>query len=127
MNESIVIATDNPEEASMMMQLLKLAGVQPVDQNMINQPQSQEPSAAEIPAEEKTEEEELLEAEEDDDSKVVKDRDPTAEQLEQLNKLEPLPPLLRDFDLDAHVGLIQKLLKMDPRLVERQSTLSGTY
>jgi hypothetical protein len=57
MNESIVIATDNPEEASMMMQLLKLAGVQPVDQNMINQPQSQEPSAAEIPAEEKTEEE----------------------------------------------------------------------
>jgi len=57
MNESIVIATDNPEEASMMMQLLKLAGVQPVDQNMINQPHSQEPSAAEIPAEEKTEEE----------------------------------------------------------------------
>ena len=38
MNESIVIATDNPEEASMMMQILKLAGVQPVSQNMINQP-----------------------------------------------------------------------------------------
>ena len=56
---------------------------------------------------------------------VVKDRDPTADQLEKLSKLEPLPPLLRDFDLDAHVGLIQKLLKVDPRLVERQSTLSG--
>jgi hypothetical protein len=35
-NESVVIATDNPEEASMMMQLLKLAGVKPVDQAMIN-------------------------------------------------------------------------------------------
>jgi len=38
MNESVVIATDNPEEAAMMMQLLKLAGVQPVSQDMINQP-----------------------------------------------------------------------------------------
>jgi hypothetical protein len=33
MNESVVIATDSPEEASMMMQLLKLAGVNPVTQN----------------------------------------------------------------------------------------------
>ena len=41
MNESIVIATDNPEEASMMMQLLKLAGVQPVAQDQ----------TAEVPAE----------------------------------------------------------------------------
>jgi hypothetical protein len=38
MNESVVIATDNPAEAAMMMQLLKLAGVQPVSQDMINQP-----------------------------------------------------------------------------------------
>jgi hypothetical protein len=38
MNESVVIATDNPAEAAMMMQLLKLAGVQPVGQDMINQP-----------------------------------------------------------------------------------------
>lgn len=38
MNESVVIATDSPEEAAMMMQLLKLAGVQPVNQDMINQP-----------------------------------------------------------------------------------------
>ena len=35
--ESIQISTDSPQEASMMMQLLKLAGVQPVDQAMINQ------------------------------------------------------------------------------------------
>jgi hypothetical protein len=32
-NESVVIATDTPEEASMMMQLLQLAGVNPVTQN----------------------------------------------------------------------------------------------
>ena len=44
MSESIMIATDSPEEASMMMQILKLAGVTPVSQNMINQP------AAEVPA-----------------------------------------------------------------------------
>jgi len=36
LNESVVIATDNPQEAAMMMQLLKLAGVRPVDQDMIN-------------------------------------------------------------------------------------------
>ena len=42
-----------------------------------------------------------------------------------MSKLEPLPPLLRDFDLDSHVGLIQKLLKEDPKLEERQSVLSG--
>ena len=41
-NESITIATDSPQEASMMMQILKLAGVQPVDQSMINQPTEQE-------------------------------------------------------------------------------------
>jgi hypothetical protein len=43
--ESIQISTDSPQEASMMMQLLKLAGVQPVDQAMINQ----EPEAGENP------------------------------------------------------------------------------
>ena len=77
-----------------------------------------------VNVEEVKEEDELLEDKEVS-TVVVKDRDPTADQLEKLSKLEPLPPLLRDFDLDAHVGLIQKLLKVDPRLVERQSTLSG--
>jgi hypothetical protein len=38
-NESVVIATDTPAEASMMMQLLQLAGVKPVDQSMLNQPE----------------------------------------------------------------------------------------
>ena len=35
--EAIQISTDSPQEASMMMQILKLAGVQQVDQDMINQ------------------------------------------------------------------------------------------
>ena len=47
MNESIMIATDSPEEASMMMQLLKLAGVQPVSQDMLNPQQHSEPQADE--------------------------------------------------------------------------------
>ena len=34
-NEAIQISTDSPQEASMMMQILKLAGVQPVDAAMI--------------------------------------------------------------------------------------------
>jgi len=36
-NEAIQISTDSPQEASMMMQILKLAGVQQVDPSMINQ------------------------------------------------------------------------------------------
>ena len=44
--EAIQISTDSPQEASMMMQILKLAGVQQVDPSMINQ----EPKAGEMPA-----------------------------------------------------------------------------
>lgn len=45
MNESVIIATDNPAEASMMMRLLQLAGVKTVDQDMINPQLGQEPEA----------------------------------------------------------------------------------
>ena len=41
--EAIQISTDSPQEASMMMQILKLAGVQPVDQAMISQEPEAEP------------------------------------------------------------------------------------
>tara|TARA_Y100001970_G_scaffold284938_1_gene403408 strand:+ start:4013 stop:5104 length:1092 start_codon:yes stop_codon:yes gene_type:complete len=42
-NEAIQISTDSPEEAGMMMQILKLAGVKPVDDAMINaQPEAGE-------------------------------------------------------------------------------------
>lgn len=46
---------------------------------------------------------------------------PSPESLVKLSKLEPLPPLLADFDLDAHVGLIQRLLEVNEQLVEQQS------
>lgn len=48
------------------------------------------------------------------------------ETSKKLEKLHPLPPLLRDFDLDSHVGLIRKLLQVDKKLVEMQSKYSGT-
>mmetsp|Transcript_23020 Transcript_23020/g.54349 ORF Transcript_23020/g.54349 Transcript_23020/m.54349 type:complete len:355 (-) Transcript_23020:166-1230(-) len=50
---------------------------------------------------------------------------PSDESREMLAKLEPLPPMLDNFDLDEHVGLIQKVLKEDPKLVEMQAYLSG--
>jgi len=43
--EAIQISTDTPQEASMMMQILKLAGVQQVDPAMINQEPEAEPHA----------------------------------------------------------------------------------
>lgn len=52
-------------------------------------------------------------------------RVPSEESREMLAKLEPLPSLLEDFDLDEHVGLIQKILKEDPKLVDMQAFLSG--
>jgi hypothetical protein len=70
-------------------------------------------------------EEDEEEEEEAETNTTLKDFKPTQESLEKLAKLEPLPPLLHDFDLDAHVGLIQKLLTEDPVLVKKQSTLSG--
>jgi hypothetical protein len=42
---------------------------------------------------------------------------PSEESKEKLSKLQPLPPLLEEFDLDSHVGLIQRLLKEDPEYV----------
>ena len=40
-------------------------------------------------------------------------------------KLDPLPPLLQDFDLDAPVGLIERLFKEDPNLVAQHADLAG--
>ena len=70
-----------------------------------------------MPALPKTSDEE----EEEEQEELV----PSPESLEKLSKLEPLPPLLAEFDLDSHVGLIQRLLKEDEKLVEQQSKLSG--
>jgi hypothetical protein len=73
-----------------------------------------------------TVDEEIEEEEEEEESKPRHHHmEPSEESREKLSKLEPLPPLLDNFDLDAHVGLIQKLLKEDPELVNMQATLSG--
>ena len=85
----------------------------------------------EMPALPVKEEDEEENTEDDDDGIHVKpkeskkNRKPSEESLQKLAKLEPLPPLLGDFDLDAHVGLIDMLLKVDPQLVKIQSNLSG--
>jgi hypothetical protein len=51
---------------------------------------------------------------------------PSKESLEKLAKLEPLPSLLQNFDFHAHVGLISRMLALDPNLVLMQSKESGT-
>jgi len=50
---------------------------------------------------------------------------PTEESLEMLAKLKPLPPLLENFDLEEHVGLIQNVMGEDPKLVAMQACFSG--
>jgi len=69
------------------------------------------------------------EDEDDENGNKTKDKDeeekPSEESLDKLATLEPLPKLLGEFDLDAHVGLIQRLLTEDPSLVKMQSKLSG--
>lgn len=48
-----------------------------------------------------------------------------AEAAARLEKVKPLPPLLDEFDLDAHVGLIERLFKADKDLVKIHSLLTG--
>lgn len=63
--------------------------------------------------------------EDDEDRKAAKDLSSAEASAEKLSKLQPLPALLAEFDLDTHVGLIQRLLKADPMLVEMHSRLSS--
>jgi hypothetical protein len=63
--------------------------------------------------------------EDDEDGKMAKDVEAAEASAEKLLKLQPLPALLASFDLDTHVGLIQRLLTVDPKLVDMQSRLSS--
>lgn len=56
---------------------------------------------------------------------VKRSEQPSPESIEKLEQLKPLPPLLHNFDFQAHVGLIERILAEDPNLVEMQSKLSG--
>ena len=79
-------------------------------------------------AEEENEGDEDDEDEEDNEAKKEDEEEkPSEESLDKLATLEPLPKLLGEFDLDAHVGLIQRLLSEDPDLVKMQSKLSGKH
>ncbi len=44
---------------------------------------------------------------------------------QKLEKMQPLPLLLEHFDIDTHVGLIERVLKEDENLVHMHSLLSG--
>eukprot|EP00581_Thalassiosira_minuscula_P010056 CAMPEP_0183710072 /NCGR_PEP_ID=MMETSP0737-20130205/5936_1 /TAXON_ID=385413 /ORGANISM="Thalassiosira miniscula, Strain CCMP1093" /LENGTH=391 /DNA_ID=CAMNT_0025938295 /DNA_START=63 /DNA_END=1238 /DNA_ORIENTATION=- len=63
--------------------------------------------------------------EDDEDRRAAKDLAAAEVSAEKLSKLQPLPTLLADFDLDTHVGLIQRLFEVDPKLVEMHSRLSS--
>lgn len=65
------------------------------------------------------------EEDEDSDRKAAKDLAAAEVSADKLAKLQPLPTLLAEFDLDTHVGLIQRLLKVDHNLVNMQSRLSS--
>ena len=65
------------------------------------------------------------EEEGDEDIKSARDVHEASKSAEKLAKLRPLPVLLSEFDLDTHVGLIQRLLELDSKLVEMHSRLSS--
>ena len=60
-----------------------------------------------------------------EETKASRHMAPSEESQEKLSKLKPLPPLLEDFDLDSHVGFIQRVMKEDENLVEMQAHFSG--
>lgn len=53
-------------------------------------------------------------------------KDDLEAEAKALQTLEDYPALLRKFDLDAHVGLVQRLFQEDANLVEMHSQFSGT-
>lgn len=66
-------------------------------------------------------------ADEDENSnrRAAEDLAAAEQSATKLSKLQSLPTLLADFDLDTHVGLIQRMLKVDPKLVGAHSRLSS--
>jgi hypothetical protein len=63
----------------------------------------------------------------DNKKKIPEDELPSAASLAMLAQLQPLPRFLgeNDFDLQMHVGLIEKLLKVDKNLVQMQANYQG--
>lgn len=65
------------------------------------------------------------EDDDDEDAKAAKDLSAAELSAEKLSKLQPIPELLSEFDLDTHVGLIERVLKEDGQLVDMHSRLSS--
>eukprot|EP00566_Odontella_aurita_P020508 CAMPEP_0113551540 /NCGR_PEP_ID=MMETSP0015_2-20120614/14580_1 /TAXON_ID=2838 /ORGANISM="Odontella" /LENGTH=370 /DNA_ID=CAMNT_0000452441 /DNA_START=149 /DNA_END=1261 /DNA_ORIENTATION=- /assembly_acc=CAM_ASM_000160 len=75
--------------------------------------------------EKKSDEEEKGEQKKNADEVAADAAVKAAEVEAKVAKLAPLPPLLDDFDLDTHVGLIQRLFQEDQNLVEKHADLCG--
>ncbi|KAL3789968.1 hypothetical protein ACHAWO_002022 [Cyclotella atomus] len=63
--------------------------------------------------------------EEDEELRQARDVHEAEKSSEKLSKLQPLPTILAEFDIDTHVGLIQRLLEIDEKLVQVHSRLSS--
>ena len=116
-NEAIQISTDSPQEASMMMQILKLAGVQPVD-------------AAMIGAEEPTSEPEMDQDDASDSMDMARMRDiikkPEEEQAEETFANEP-EEKVQDIDtlVNVHSGGLNRNKKTYPKVANGDNPMAA--
>ena len=113
--EAIQISADTPQEASMMMQILKLAGVQQVDQDMINQ----EPEAGPTMAMTKEPEMDQDDAAGSMDMARMRDiiKNPEDEQKEETFANEP-EEKVQDIDslVNKHSGGLNRQKQTHPRV-----------
>ena len=116
-NEAIQISTDSPQEASMMMQILKLAGVQPVD-------------AAMIGAEEPTAEPEMDQDDAAGSMDMARMRDiikkPEEEQAEETFANEP-EEKVQDIDtlVNVHSGGLNRNKKTYPKVAKGDNPMAA--
>ena len=116
-NEAIQISTDSPQEASMMMQILKLAGVQPVD-------------AAMIGAEEPTSEPEMDQDDAAGSMDMARIRDiikkPEEEQAEETFANEP-EEKVQDIDtlVNVHSGGLNRNKKTYPKVANGDNPMAA--
>jgi len=116
-NEAIQISTDSPQEASMMMQILKLAGVQPVD-------------AAMIGAEELTAEPEMNQDDAAGSMDMARIRDiikkPEEEQAEETFANEP-EEKVSDIDtlVNVHSGGLNRNKKTYPKVANGDNPMAA--
>ena len=122
--EAIQISADTPQEASMMMQILKLAGVQQVDQDMINQ----EPEAEPIMAITKEPEMDQDDAAGSMDMARMRDiiKNPEDEQKEETFANEP-EEKVQDIDslVNKHSGGLNRQKKTYPKVASGDNPMAA--